>query len=126
MARYRSWSVSLTVPSKLAHSCSIASTLAPTSSVPIAAIALAMVVGSLVIPAITTAGSTLMSSGDTCASVVDDDLSSSEHADRPANVTTARPATPSRNAREVKLDVEGPTSAFRIGYRVITTPDLLC
>src|SRR3954451_4362450 len=88
MARYRSWSVSRTVPSKLAHSSSIALILSSTVSVPMAAIAVAIVVGNFVMPAVTTAGSTLMSSGET-TEVGGDDLSSSAHAEKVMSATTA-------------------------------------
>src|SRR3954467_14342252 len=89
MARYRSWSVSRTVPSKLAHSSSIALILSSTVSVPMAAIAVAIVVGNFVMPAVTTAGSTLMSSGET-TEVGGDDLSS-EHDVVTTRATNARP-----------------------------------
>src|SRR4051794_24247289 len=94
MARYRSWSVSRTVPSKLAHSSSIALIFASTPSVPMAAIAVPIVVGNFVMPAVTTPGSTLISSGETTEVAVDD-LSPSEHADNATRATTAT-ATPQR------------------------------
>src|SRR3954447_7187603 len=90
MARYRSWSVSRTVPSKLAHSSSIALIFSSTPSVPMAAIAVAIVVGNFVMPALTTAGSTLIASGETTDVGVDDALpSSSEHAENATSASIA-------------------------------------
>src|SRR3954451_20410563 len=69
--------------------------LASTPSVPMAAIAAAMVDGSFAMPAVTTAGSTLMSSGET-TDVGAEDLSSEQEVivNRPTNATPVAQAMP--------------------------------
>src|SRR3954449_11242297 len=96
MARYRSWSVSRTVPSKLAHSSSIALILSSTVSVPMAAIAVAIVVGNFVMPAVTTAGSTLIASGETTDVGVDAALPAESDSAGDATMSSTAAATPVR------------------------------
>jgi hypothetical protein len=62
-------------------------------------------------PAVTTAGATLTSSGATAAAVVDEDFESDEHDVKPTSPTMTTPARQRRNVRvgeEVDRRIEHP------------------